>query len=119
MVQIPVPGRLVGDLAHEGRVAVRDEVWFGSVKEALSSAANTDAEAAIAIMDRFQLMPVMADGRLVLSPAVQAHVAASDGGFVRLVVADGSLTLWSERRWQAERADRMALADRLLVDCPH
>ena len=116
MLKMKVPGRLVGDLAQEGLVAVRGEAWLERVGGALSKAAETDADAAIAIMDRFQLMPVSPDGRLGLSPAVQAHVGAKDGGVVRLVVSDGDLTLWSERRWQAERGGRMALAGRLLAD---
>lgn len=104
-------GRLVADLVEDGRARMMQEVEFDGFRDALSEAAIADPEVALATLDRFQLVPVTAEARLVLSVALRAHLDALVDPVIRLVVADGRLTLWSERQWRYGREDRMKLIE--------
>jgi DNA-binding transcriptional regulator/RsmH inhibitor MraZ len=102
-------GRLVADLVEDGRALLLKEDGFRGTQNALSEAAGGNSAIALAALDRFQMVPVTAEGRLVLSVALRAHLDALTNPVIRLVVSDGRLTLWSERQWRLGRADRMKL----------
>lgn len=114
MLDLEVPGRLVADLIDDGYATLFNEAEFEATRERLSRAAATNAQVALATLDRFQLVPVTGEARLVLSLALRAHLHAIDNSVVRLVVQERRLTLWSERAWRARRASRLALISDLV-----
>lgn len=116
LLHVSCPGRLVADLAQEGRASLRSERDFETELENLSRAVNDNPQLALAALDRFQFVPVTAEARLVLSVGLRAHLDAIEHPVIRLVVADGQLTLWSELVWRSTRVARMELAERFLRD---
>ncbi|MDH7972519.1 hypothetical protein QH494_10025 [Sphingomonas sp. AR_OL41] len=106
--------RLVADLVEDGRASLTTEREFEAARDALSLAAEKNPAVALAALDRFQVVPVTAEGRLVLSVALRAHLDALDHQVVRLVVENGRLSLWSERAWRSSRTGRMELIARTL-----
>ena len=66
-------------------------------------------ELALAGMDRVIRLSVDAAGRTSLPGPLAFHVDAEISQCVRVVMRDGRLWFWSERRWQEERGSRIAL----------
>ena len=108
LLKLQCPGRLVADMESEGRATLISEDEFATIHDVLANTAENNAQVAIAALDRFQTVPVTAEGRLVLSLALRVHLNAVHESIVRLVVEDGRLTLWSEESWRLERRNRMA-----------
>ncbi|WP_076442881.1 hypothetical protein [Bosea sp. TND4EK4] len=67
---------------------------------------------ALAAMDRFLRVSMEDVGRTVLPPTLASLLEAEASGCVRVVMRDGRLRLWSERRWEIERTRRIALLAR-------
>jgi|GEM_PF-4407044 len=65
-------------------------------------------ELALAAMDRYVKLTLDPDGRMVLPANLISDLDATVSQCVRVVARDSRLWLWSERRWQAERASRDA-----------
>lgn len=88
----------------------RGETAIAEVKQAIDVADEQDKdELALAAMDRFVRLSVDAAGRTVLPGPLASHLDAEASTCVRVVMRDARLWLWSERRWKAERASRIAL----------
>ena len=113
-MKLKYPSHLVADLVHDGRADILSETEFTAVQMKLVGPYAKDAQAALAIMDRFQLIPVTAEKRMTLSVALRTHLDAIDSQCVRLVVMDGRLSLWSERVWRQNRSSRMEVTAQLL-----
>ena len=64
---------------------------------------------ALAAMDRYLRLSLDGAGRTILPAALASHLDAEIEGRVRIVVLGARLWLWSERRWDAGRARRIAL----------
>lgn len=79
---------------------------------------SIDPDLAIAAMDRFQVVPMSAEGRLSLSPSLLSHLDALESGAVRLVVQPGALLLRSERRWLEQRRARVKALDAVIGGAP-
>jgi DNA-binding transcriptional regulator/RsmH inhibitor MraZ len=63
-------------------------------------------------MDRYVRLTMDGTGRTVTPAALIAHLDAADTDTVRIVMRDGRLWLWSEKYWQAQRVERVALLAR-------
>lgn len=66
-------------------------------------------ELALAAMDRFVRLTMDGTGRAVLPGSLVAHLDAAETDVVRVVMRDGRLWLWSEKWWQTQRGQRIAL----------
>jgi len=108
------PGRLVADLFHDGMAELRSLADAQADIDRLTTAAGMDDALALAAMDRFQLVPVTAEGRMSLSVTIQLHLEAIETSVVRLLIESERLSLISERRWREQRAARMDLTQRAL-----
>ncbi|MCP4564145.1 MAG: hypothetical protein GY873_37515 [Bosea sp.] len=66
-------------------------------------------DVALAAMDRYLRLSVDVAGRTILPAVLASHLDAETEGRVRIVVRGARLWLWSERRWDAGRARRIAM----------
>lgn len=64
------------------------------------------SEIALAAMDRYIRLRLDGTGRMVLPTTLLSHLEAVDPPTLRLVVRDGKLWFWSERRWRAGQLER-------------
>lgn len=88
----------------------RGEAALAELHRAIENAAEGEKDLlALAAMDRFLRLSMEDGGRTVLPPALVSLLEAEASGCVRVVMRDGRLWLWSERRWEAERTRRIAL----------
>lgn len=62
----------------------------------------------LAAMDRFSRLSLDATGRTILPAPLASHLDTEIDRMVRVVVRGPRLWLWSERRWEAGRAGRIA-----------
>lgn len=65
-------------------------------------------ELTLAAMDRFSRLSLDAAGRTILPAPLASHLDTEIDHLVRVVVQGPRLWLWSERRWEAGRAGRIA-----------
>lgn len=65
-------------------------------------------ELTLAAMDRFSRLSLDAAGRTILPAPLASHLDTQIDQLVRVVVQGPRLWLWSERRWEAGRARRIA-----------
>jgi DNA-binding transcriptional regulator/RsmH inhibitor MraZ len=83
---------------------------MASVKRLLQDAEESErGELALAAMDRYVRLTMDGTGRAVLPGSLVAHLDAAETEIVRMVMRDGRLWLWSEKYWQAQRGQRIAL----------
>jgi DNA-binding transcriptional regulator/RsmH inhibitor MraZ len=88
--------------------------WVGAGAERLAQlemalarlAEPERSEVALAAMDRYVRLHLDGTGRLVLPTTMLSHLEAIDAPTVRLVVRDGKLWFWSERRWRSGQLGR-------------
>jgi DNA-binding transcriptional regulator/RsmH inhibitor MraZ len=64
------------------------------------------SEVALAAMDRYIRLRLDGTGRMVLPTTLLSHLEAIDPPALRLVVRNGRLWFWSERRWRAGQLER-------------
>jgi DNA-binding transcriptional regulator/RsmH inhibitor MraZ len=64
------------------------------------------SEIALAAMDRYIRLRLDGTGRMVLPTTLLSHLEAIDPPALRVVVRDGRLWFWSERRWRAGQLER-------------
>jgi DNA-binding transcriptional regulator/RsmH inhibitor MraZ len=64
------------------------------------------SEVALAAMDRYIRLRLDGTWRTVLPTTLLSHLEAMDPSVLRLVVRDGKLWFWSERRWRASQLER-------------
>lgn len=90
--------------------ASKGEAALAALRLAIEAADEKDRDQlALAAMDRFVRLSMEDVGRTILPPALASLLEAEATGCVRIVMCDGRLWLWSERRWEADRARRIAL----------
>lgn len=77
---------------------------------------NSRSEIALAAMDRYMRIGLEATGRLAVPANLLSHIDPRASGTARVVVRDGTLWLWAEERWQAQRSSRLqALVGSVMV----
>jgi DNA-binding transcriptional regulator/RsmH inhibitor MraZ len=116
-----VAGGLLAVLETDGSAEIfpwqpHGEAELKRIRELLA-AADVSARGALALaaMDKYVKLTLDPDGRTVLPSNLAFHLDAVGFGAVRIVAADERLWVWSERRWQDRRGERVASLDRLLA----
>jgi DNA-binding transcriptional regulator/RsmH inhibitor MraZ len=108
-------GGILAEVAADHSVELRpwDPSGVEAMKAVRSALAEADAsrrgEIAVAAMDRYMKLSVDGAGRMTLPPPLVSQLDAEISSCVRLVLRDSRLWLWSERRWQSARPERLAI----------
>jgi len=81
-----------------------------SVKERIGHVPlQSKGQLAVAAMDRYMRLSVEKPARIVLPLDLRHHLGCLEVSVARVVVLDGTLTLWSEANWCQDRAKRLTL----------
>lgn len=84
------------------------EAMLAEVRSAIETAEDADKDQlTLAAMDRYLRLSVDQAGRSTLPGPLASFLGAHVVGAVRLVMRDHRLWLWSERRWDTDRAERI------------
>jgi DNA-binding transcriptional regulator/RsmH inhibitor MraZ len=83
---------------------------MATLERVLRAADQSERSAlALAAMDRYLRLTTDSTGRAVLPGSLIAHLDAAETNTVRVVMRDERLWLWSEKYWQLQRGQRVAL----------